>query len=100
MVPPPREPGVLELGHPAVEHVEHHVLEGVAAGGRMVKNMSPRLRELAKGSLNLGTTFLTALIIVPVECDLVAHQPPHVEHHAAGHPQLGGVVGAVPEVPK
>ena len=30
VVPPPREPGVLELGHPAVEHVEHHVLEGVA----------------------------------------------------------------------
>ena len=29
MVPPSGEAGVLELGHPAVEHVEHHVLEGV-----------------------------------------------------------------------
>ena len=27
----------------------------------------------------------------------MAHQPPHVEDDAAGHPQLGGVVGAVPE---
>ena len=34
---------------------------------------------------------------IPVECDLVAHQPPHVEDHAAGDAQLGGVVGAVPE---
>ena len=30
MVPPSGEAGVLKLGHPAVEHVEHHVLEGVA----------------------------------------------------------------------
>ena len=46
MVPPPDEPGVLELGDPAVEDVEHHVLEGVAVEG-LVKNMGPRLRDYA-----------------------------------------------------
>ena len=46
MVPPPGEPGVLELGDPAVEDVEHHVLEGVAVEG-LVKNMGPRLRDYA-----------------------------------------------------
>ena len=40
------------------------------------------------------------MLIIPVEGDLVAHQPPHVQYDAAGHAQLGGVVGAVPEVPK